>query len=121
MYWRIAPPPNLSSSVILILHIGRGAPDQRRLGKCSILNHIRLAQMTNQTQKMVSDQVLIFLPSSGPKGSMLKVPRIALPHIHAKITSSRIGFAEAPINTMPRPRLQSATLVMGPASAILPN
>ncbi len=22
MYWRIAPPPNLSSSVILILHLG---------------------------------------------------------------------------------------------------
>ena len=42
------------------------------------LNQTMLRQIISHIQNTGTDQVLIFLPSKGPKGSILRAPRIPL-------------------------------------------
>ena len=46
--------------------------------------------IAKNNQNIGSDHFFTLAPSSGPKGSMLKAPKMALPHIHNTTISARI-------------------------------
>ena len=85
------------------------------------VNQTKLKQMVSQIQKIGTDQVLIFFPSNGPNGSILNAPRTLLATNQNRIRTSTPPLVP-PIDTAAAaPIHQRATLLTGPAKAILPN
>ena len=93
------------------------------------LNHTMLTQMISHIQNTGTDQVLIFLPSNGPNGSILNsAPSICIPPSSSRslrVYSRTEGLPGAPRRIDYRKQEAYApkhiALLTGPARAILPN
>lgn len=78
--------------------------------------------IAKNNQNIGSDQFFTLAPSSGPKGSMLKAPKIALPHIHNPTVSAKIGWNNT-LNSKPPPIIpikNNTIFAIGPAIEIIP-
>ena len=70
---------------------------------------------------MVSDQVFIFFPSSGPNGSILNAAKIEFPHNHILIIESKCELSPPIKKAIKIPKHQRDIFVTGPANAMRPN